>query len=479
VALHFYHPLAHWLAGRLRLEQELAADAWTARLAGGNQNYLTTLARMALRRDERKLSWPARAFLPSRGTFVRRLEMLRNSQHVRHAWLSATTRYLTIGGLALLGVLIAGQRGPINSGRAQAQDAPAREVPGGGGGVTEKAEFDLSFLPAETRILVAAREVPGGGGGVAEKSEFDLSFLPAETRILVAARPAAVLSRPEMNPIVEMMKKSHLSEAIPLPPEEIDQAVLFWEGDPANPERPGLGPMIPAPSGLIVKAAKPQAWKKIIARQDLQFHEVQHSGQVYYRPAERPAGFHGPMSIYFADERTAICARDDLLRLMIEDRKAPKPKQGWDEAWSRVARGQFCAALETRWLRRRLNQAFAGAQHPQELKLETIGPLLEKARAYALSVDVDKQLTVEVVAIANSAEEVKPVADTAQALLTLGRNAASSMHDRTQEMGQFRETGEWVIGFSPRFWRRLTWSRTDRRFSSTPVLHSTWRGRRS
>ena len=30
LALHFYHPLAHWLAARLRLEQELAADAWGA-----------------------------------------------------------------------------------------------------------------------------------------------------------------------------------------------------------------------------------------------------------------------------------------------------------------------------------------------------------------------------------------------------------------------------------------------------------------
>ena len=36
LALQFYHPLAHWLAARLRLEQELAADAWSARLSGGN-----------------------------------------------------------------------------------------------------------------------------------------------------------------------------------------------------------------------------------------------------------------------------------------------------------------------------------------------------------------------------------------------------------------------------------------------------------
>ena len=35
LALHFYHPLVHWLAARLRLEQELAADALGARFAGG------------------------------------------------------------------------------------------------------------------------------------------------------------------------------------------------------------------------------------------------------------------------------------------------------------------------------------------------------------------------------------------------------------------------------------------------------------
>ena len=46
--LHIYNPLAHWLVGRLRLEQELAADARAARLAGGQRPYLATLARMAL-----------------------------------------------------------------------------------------------------------------------------------------------------------------------------------------------------------------------------------------------------------------------------------------------------------------------------------------------------------------------------------------------------------------------------------------------
>ena len=49
LALHSYHPLIHWIAGRLRLEQELAADAAAARVAGGRQSYLTHAGRPGAR----------------------------------------------------------------------------------------------------------------------------------------------------------------------------------------------------------------------------------------------------------------------------------------------------------------------------------------------------------------------------------------------------------------------------------------------
>ena len=49
VALHFYNPLVHWLARRLRIEQELAADAWGAdRGRRAAHAYLTSLAALAL-----------------------------------------------------------------------------------------------------------------------------------------------------------------------------------------------------------------------------------------------------------------------------------------------------------------------------------------------------------------------------------------------------------------------------------------------
>src|SRR5690606_23943671 len=48
VAIHFYHPLVHWLARRLQLEQELAADAMAAQVIGDRQSYLRSLASLAL-----------------------------------------------------------------------------------------------------------------------------------------------------------------------------------------------------------------------------------------------------------------------------------------------------------------------------------------------------------------------------------------------------------------------------------------------
>ena len=80
VALHFYHPLVRWMAGRLQAQQELAADAVGARFAGGRGPYLAVLSRMALRQDTEISWWPARAFSPARGTLIRRIRMLRNHE---------------------------------------------------------------------------------------------------------------------------------------------------------------------------------------------------------------------------------------------------------------------------------------------------------------------------------------------------------------------------------------------------------------
>ncbi|PQO28742.1 M56 family metallopeptidase [Blastopirellula marina] len=98
-ALHFYNPLAFVLSHRYTLEQELAADKLACDWLGARENYLQSLATLALRQAPPAPAWSTLAFLPSRSMFLRRLEMLRE---VPRHFSQATERLLQFGSLALL-----------------------------------------------------------------------------------------------------------------------------------------------------------------------------------------------------------------------------------------------------------------------------------------------------------------------------------------------------------------------------------------
>ena len=107
---HFYHPIAHWFARRLRLEQELAADALAARLVGNREVYLRTLAKLALDTPPDRLAWPTQAFLPVRSTFLRRIEMLRNPNSSHESRWSGATSSVSFAALLLAAVIACGVR---------------------------------------------------------------------------------------------------------------------------------------------------------------------------------------------------------------------------------------------------------------------------------------------------------------------------------------------------------------------------------
>jgi WD40 repeat protein/beta-lactamase regulating signal transducer with metallopeptidase domain len=79
VCLCWFHPLVRWLAGRLRLEQEYAADAWAASAAGNAMTYVRCLARLALERGTGRASL-APAFWRRRPEIFRRIDMLRGNR---------------------------------------------------------------------------------------------------------------------------------------------------------------------------------------------------------------------------------------------------------------------------------------------------------------------------------------------------------------------------------------------------------------
>ncbi len=127
LVLHFYHPLLHWLMNRLRLEQELAADAAAASVSGGSRQYLTAIAQLALRQQDRPLLWPARSFLPTQTTFLRRIAMLRDSKQ-RFDRPSPAVRLTTVGAVLLCGLLVAGLRGPSGQSQVLGNDEDAAKV---------------------------------------------------------------------------------------------------------------------------------------------------------------------------------------------------------------------------------------------------------------------------------------------------------------------------------------------------------------
>ncbi len=103
LALHIYHPLAHWLVSRLRRDQELAADLLGSEVCGGREQYLVTLSQLVLRQTTRsapRLSCPV---FSVRGTFLWRMKML----HAKRVSGSSRLRRLPVSLLAILTLLIA------------------------------------------------------------------------------------------------------------------------------------------------------------------------------------------------------------------------------------------------------------------------------------------------------------------------------------------------------------------------------------
>ena len=165
----FYHPLAHLLAGRVRADQELSADAAAADLCGGRRPYLKSLAAVALSADpgpRRRLpvpaAWPARAFLPTRRTLHERVEMLRrpplpNSRRAKFAGPLATAGVFCVAALASgFRPAPAAEPGPDpapDPAPAFAPDPDPRRATPQAAGADVKIPDLLAYVPADVEMV--------------------------------------------------------------------------------------------------------------------------------------------------------------------------------------------------------------------------------------------------------------------------------------------------------------------------------------
>lgn len=333
LALHFYHPLVHWLTARLQWEQELAADALGARFAGGRSRYLLSLSRLALRQDGRIPCWPARAFLPAKGNLIRRIIMLRDEKlSIDRPW-SAPRRGASAFLLFAVAAGVLTLRGP-----ARGDDAG-------------KVDDGVKTVSRGSRPGEDARLEP-----------FDLTYLPDDVQGIVAFRPAATFSRAGMKTnraILNVLISKEWAKAAkqlgfdpakpglePLRIEMFDQVVSGLKIYRVSDVKPHWRISLGEHDLVSARTTVPIDWIGLCRVFQIELTETHEGTHAYYR-VKLPAL--GPNScLYFPNDRTIVFASEKRLLQHLR-RTTPAPLVfAQVKDWDRSLRGLLLAAFDSR-----------------------------------------------------------------------------------------------------------------------------------
>ena len=397
VALHFYHPLVHWLAARLRLEQELAADATAAELTGGRRTYLQSLAELALHTTERPLGWPAHTFLPTQGTFLRRIEMLRDTKRTSSgpsSWRRLAAGWAAVGLLLVGAAVIAGLRG------------------------------EPAASPWDNEALAQAPAAAGDEGQAKTNGGINLSHVPNDAKMLLAIRPAAVLEAPEIRKAFDEATSSGPSPLRIMSLEGVEQITLIGQSgvDPDDWGKDAIAVVQFSRPTTFADLAKAGAFPEDATRVDGRLTVL----------ASVPA--YGVI-----DERTLALGVSGQLARYVANRRKGQPAIAAGAAWEKVQMGALVAALDVEVVREQFRNrppGTAGAAPADTLA--GFAPLWTDSE-YALAGVIVEGKTVHLRAIAtcHDGQLAENVADTAQASVTLLRNLLRTTRERERNMPGF------------------------------------------
>lgn len=316
VALHFYNPLAHWLAGRLQLQQELAADAEGASCVGGTKAYLQAVARLALRQDRWLRCWPARAFLTSGGTWKRRIAMLQSLKPMNEGRWSPLLGWCTAAALLAVAVGASALRGAAE---------PLQE--------TSQNEAAPVAVP-----LVRLKLPP-----------FDLSHVPLGARGVYGFRPAVFCSHPDIRPFLPLIDKQMgflvdvfgFKGNIDLKVSDIEQmtGVVELKRQPDNTNSLEMGL-------TMLRMVHEYDWTKRIMAWIPDVTVRQHDGHRYYKvPEAMLIGLSLKMQLcaFVLDSRTIVLGDESFVKDVIENLGKPRTDPEWLRDWNSV--DQCCLAV--------------------------------------------------------------------------------------------------------------------------------------
>jgi beta-lactamase regulating signal transducer with metallopeptidase domain len=322
VAVYCWHPLVRALAGRLRLQQELAADDSAAPLAGGRPAYLRALAELALRADGLAHGWPAPAFLSAKNTLLRRVDMLRVMDDGARRPTSRIGRRLTIALVMVVALTVSALRGPVRQTWAAAPGPTVASAP--------VEPFDLSLL------------APGG-------HDADGVF---------GVRPAALLNRPgterlrqRMNAWIDLLTGNTDDDAVGIHVEDVEQLMgrVYIKGENKVGKRALLMSL------NVLRTTKDIDWARLGEQCGLKGKKHHYKGETYVAAAfpEFLAGITGPEGkayLWAPDRRTLILDDEKAIKQLIAAKASgnmPVPPE-FAVGWDTMSRGLFAVAIDNR-----------------------------------------------------------------------------------------------------------------------------------
>lgn len=341
LVLHFYHPLVHWLVRRMRLEQELAADAMAAKLVGGANVYLKAIGELALTQSKEQVAWPVQAFLPTRGTFLRRIEMLRGmgtiSDRVPGAW-----RLGSLG--VLVGVMLIA--------------------------VGLRPSFQVLPGSVAPEVLVAGEPVPLSP--LAEDTPFEAQFVPGDASAVIMLRMSKI-SEQYQQIAAQFPEMPKSIEELPVVPKGCSEITIIL----GDIEREGDLPQYAMLMKLDSQANRDAAKKKLLRGAETNVEKV------LFADVEVA----GKEAAYNVNEKTLIVGEADWVKQLVVTGPTSKSMLTRTDDWKKGVGGDILIAFDPRLLLNGIpmQKAFGPA-------FALVSPLLSDTHVDTIAIDLDQEV---------------------------------------------------------------------------------------
>jgi beta-lactamase regulating signal transducer with metallopeptidase domain len=346
LVVHFYHPLAYWLAGRLQFQQELAADALAASCVGGRGPYLRALAQLLLRQDDRPPRWPARTFLSPSGTLLRRIGMLRVKDDSPRRTLSRLASALLFlvptGGAVAISALRGSAQQPADIRIQVNEDNTGSLI--FGKGVNSNSGLTGSIVLNERNYDTVAPSADNS-----RRPPFDLSYLPSDIAGVVAVRPAEFFRRPGarvlVDPISAVIAEEFKEFSFPGEPvlrlEAIEQ-IVSWVNLTHSTKAPkgNQNQLILSPS--LIRTEKSFDWKERMRTVVPDAKEIPYRGKSYFKGKTKIIALGSEICYFIPDDRTLVLQSETTIRHILDGQKGGPTFADWQ----RVEHGLFAAAVD-------------------------------------------------------------------------------------------------------------------------------------